>query len=237
MSIHPYSKPGFTRIDLVAALFVAFMAVALLLPGCEQQQVGRRRAECRNNEEMLAKALLSFESANHQFPGYRQELAKNDAGWGVMILPYIDRNDLWRQWQQGKVAKARITRTICPLDPPPSTGPEDGWSSYSANARVCGDGTGLTLAYINSKDGAANTLLLGENLREMKPHTWWDTEPKLVCFSEGTFDNNLQSKHGNGVNVTFCDGHSAFLRDDIGDDVYKALVTPDGGENLDTSKL
>ena len=62
-------------------------------------------------------ALLGYESQHQQFPGYRQELAGTDAGWGVMILPYIDRCDLWQDWKQGKVRKALLRLMICPSDP------------------------------------------------------------------------------------------------------------------------
>jgi hypothetical protein len=37
--------------------------------------------------------------------------------------------------------------------------------------------------------------------------------------------------------VSWCDGHVSFLRDDIGDDLYSALVTADGGEKVDESEL
>src|SRR5208282_3508166 len=196
-------KSSFTRTDLVAVTVVAFLAIAMLLPGCEQNRVGARRAQCANNEIELSKALLGYEGQNRQFPGYRQTLANVDAGWGVMILPQIERNDLWQEWKQGKVRKARIPLMICPLDLPPTSGPEDGWSSYAVNTHVCGDGAGLSLGYIASKDGVANTLLLAENLRSMKPHTWWDTEPKVVGFTDGPLAYNVQSNHGGGANVTF----------------------------------
>ena len=100
---------------------------------------------------------------------------------------------------------------ICPSDPPPSEGPEDGWSSYAVNTHVCGDGTGLSLDYIASKDGTSDTLLVAENLRSMKPHTWWDTVPNEVGFTDGPMADNVQSNHGGGVNVGFCDGHVMFL--------------------------
>jgi prepilin-type processing-associated H-X9-DG protein len=228
---------GLTRIDLIVAAFVALTSTALLLPGCEQSRIGARRAQCADNEVQLSRALLAFESQHGTFPGYRQPLANTDVGWGVMILPQIERSDLWEQWKKGKAAKALLNFTICPLDSPKNLGPEDGWSSYAVNTRICGDGEGLTAGYVASKDGKGNTLLLAENLRSMKPHTWWDSEPKVVGFSAGTLANNVQSNHGSGANVAFCDGHVLFLSEEFGDEVYNALVTPDGGEPIDASKL
>jgi prepilin-type N-terminal cleavage/methylation domain-containing protein/prepilin-type processing-associated H-X9-DG protein len=39
--------------------------------------------------------------------------------------------------------------------------------------------------------------------------------------------------HGQGVNVAFCDGHGAFLRDDIDYIVYQQLMTPNGRKCVD----
>jgi prepilin-type processing-associated H-X9-DG protein len=105
------------------------------------------------------------------------------------------------------------------------------------NTRICQDGAGLSLDYIASQDGTGSTLLVAENLRSMKPHTWWDTEPKVVGFTDGPMAFNVQSNHAGGAVVTFCDGHTAFLRDDIEDGVYQALVTPDGGEKVEADKI
>ena len=105
----PNVKSGFTRIDLVAVTFVAFMAVALLLPGCEQEQMAARRAACMGNEKQLSLALLAYEGQHHHFSGYRQTLADTDVGWGVIILPQIDRNDLWKEWNEGNGTKHCLT--------------------------------------------------------------------------------------------------------------------------------
>lgn len=41
------------------------------------------------------------------------------------------------------------------------------------------------------------------------------------------------SNHGSGAIVSFCDGHSQFLRDDIDYKVYQALMTPNGRKCID----
>ena len=191
--------------------------------------------QCMNNVKELCYALLGYEQLHHEFPGYRQKLANADAGWGMMILPQIERPDLWSLWNRGMPRKIPIKLMICPSDPPEKSGPEDGWSAYVVNTRICQDGRGLSLDYITSKDGTVDTLLLSENLRSKKRHTWWDTDPNMVGFTDGPMADNVQSNHGGGAVVTFCDGHSQFLRDDIDGSVFKALVTPDGGEKVDES--
>jgi prepilin-type processing-associated H-X9-DG protein/prepilin-type N-terminal cleavage/methylation domain-containing protein len=67
----------------------------------------------------------------------------------------------------------------------------------------------------------------------------------INCVGEDVYDNdpvfdpNLPrfarpaSNHGTGVNVAFCDGHTAFLRDNIDYVVYQQLLTPNGKKCVD----
>jgi hypothetical protein len=104
------------------------------------------------------------------------------------------------------------------------------------NTKVCTEGTGLSLDYVSSKDGVSETLLLSENLRINKAHTWWDTDPTKVGFTDGPMADNIASNHAGLVVVTFCDGRQYSLSDKIDNRVFKALVTPDGDEPLDDSE-
>jgi prepilin-type processing-associated H-X9-DG protein len=224
-------------IDVTVLLFLGLVAAAVLLPGCERGHSASRRAQCFNSQKQLCLALQWFEGAHKHFPGYKQELAGRDVGWPVILLPHLDRVDLWKTWKEGRQGKKLLRLMICPSDWPPNPGPEDGPCSYTVNTKICMDGKGLSLDYINSHDGGATTLLVGENLRIDKAHEWWDTDPARVGFTVGPMADNIRSNHRGGAIVGYCDGHVSFLRNDIGEDLYSALVTPDGGEEVDESKL
>ncbi|MGD0898547.1 MAG: DUF1559 domain-containing protein [Thermoguttaceae bacterium] len=229
---------GLTLVEVLVVVVIIVVATALLLQGCADIRGGSaRRAQCSNNEKNHTLALLNYEAAHKHFPGYKQELAGQDASWGVMLLPYLDRRDLWQQWKQGTPMKRFLRVYVCPSDPPKNMGREDGPSAYAVNTKVCKDGSGLSLDYVAKHDGTATTLLLSENLRTDKAHTWWDTDPLMVGFTDGPMAENVRSNHGSGVLAGFCDGHVAFLRDEIGDDLFKAIVTPDGGEPVDEGNL
>ena len=228
-------KRGLTLVELLALLFVLGLMIVLLLPATFTSHVNSWRAACTNYQKQLCLELMNYESSHKEFPGYKQDLAGNAASWVVMLLPYIDCNDLWSKWNAGTPEKEYLPVMVCPSDPSKITSPLDGPSSYVVNTKVCMDGKGLALDYISTKDGSAVTLLTGENLRIDKAHSWWDTDPIKVGFSTGKIADNLRSNHAGGAVVTFCDGHSAFFRDDIGESVFNALVTPDGGEKLDES--
>ena len=111
------------------------------------------------------------------------------------------------------------------------------------------------------KDGAAQTLMLGETLRttDWAEHaatevaggfTWelaggpdpTDAEHlvgptpsmpavgRLKITSDPPAPGQLSSNHSGGAIVTFCDGHTQFLRSDISYRVYQHLMTPNGSE-------
>jgi prepilin-type processing-associated H-X9-DG protein len=218
-------------------MLVIGVAVAVLLKGIESARESARWANCNNHEKQLTLALLNFEAAHKKFPGFKQELAGRDVSWVVMLLPHLDRLDLWKTWEKGEPQKKPLEVMFCPSDPPPSPGPGDGPCAYAVNTKICMDGKGLSLNYVGNHDGTATTLLLGENLRADRAHEWWDTDPGRVGFTVGRMVENVRSNHPRGANVGFCDGHVPVLRGDIGDDLYNALVTPDGGEKVDESEL
>jgi type II secretory pathway pseudopilin PulG len=220
-------RRGLTLVELLVLVFVLVVAVAVLLGALESSYESARRAHCANAHQQITLALLNYEAAHKQFPGYRQELAGHEAGWGVMILPYIDEGDVWWNWEAGKPQKILLEVMLCPSDRPETLGPADGPCSYNVNTKVCMNGEGLSSDSIKSKDRTATTLLLGENLRVDKAHSWWDTDPLKVGFTVGHMQDNLRSHHGNGALVGWCNGRVSFLRDDIGDEVYVHIVDPD----------
>jgi prepilin-type processing-associated H-X9-DG protein len=106
---------------------------------------------------------------------------------------------------------------------------------------------------LEMKDGASNTLLLSEN---NQARYWSDQDEFRIAFvfhpistpgttgKEANYRINAgrkisdddadlstarpSSNHPGGVMVTFCDGRTIFLREDIDYKVYQQLMTPDG---------
>jgi prepilin-type processing-associated H-X9-DG protein len=228
---------GLTLIEVLVLLFVISVALAALAMGCASARESARRATCESNQRQHTLALLQYDNLRRQFPGFRQKLAGQDASWVVMLLPYLDQDDLWQKWKAGTPQKACLMVMVCPSDWPDKASLADGPSAYAVNTKVCMDGKGLSVGYIADKDGTTCTLLISENLRIDKAHTWWDTDPLRVGFTNGPMAANIRSNHGGGAVAGFCDGHVMFLRGDLSDDLFKALVTPDGGEKVDESQL
>jgi hypothetical protein len=222
-----------------------------------------------NKQKQISLALLNYEYANRQFPGYVNRLGPTASGeplkasWVVMLFPYIERQALWEQWASGDSAPVYEKLVICPADPPKGATKTDAPLSYVVNCgrpgdeeteadgvffnHVDGKAIKMTTKYIMRHDGAESTLMLSENLQagnwidtdEANVGMVWPEEPQKCsrinrCPDVGDRPQSLQyarpsSHHANGVIVSFCDGCVLFLRDSIGYEVYKQMMSPTDG--------
>ena len=131
-------RRGFTLVELLVVITIIGMLMALLLPAVQAAREAGRRATCMNNEKNLSLALLNYESAKSEFPGFADLICVDtstagaplldgstniDGSWVISILPYIERNDLWNIWHDtnpmagvNRVLRPRVGLgvTMCP---------------------------------------------------------------------------------------------------------------------------
>jgi len=152
------------------------------MPAVQAAREAARRAQCSNNQKQISLAMLNYEAGRRKLPSLQNSLVGYATGvsWGVVILPFLDRVDLWNVWKSGGSGQRFLRITWCPSDPPTSNSATDTPCSYTANGLVIrnalyADTTTtpatyplqpLSLDYVNSHDGTATTLLLSENLRD-----------------------------------------------------------------------
>jgi prepilin-type N-terminal cleavage/methylation domain-containing protein len=254
--------PGFTLVELLVVMTIIAVLMGLLIPAVMQARDRAYQVKCLNNQRQLALGLTLFEQAKQHYPGYVNNVRGTKTSWIVPVLPYIGRTDLWESWRDAKPAYVRMELLLCPsaeiqpgfqtplsfvVNSGRATGEEKPANGVFLNASQSRS-QGNTAQYIDSHDGASNTLLTAENLQtlewriasdqEAKEGTGflWHDEPTAVRRINGWREAAIppdavradyarpSSNHFNVVLVTFCDGSGRTLSEDI----YKQLMTPYG---------
>lgn len=159
------SKRAFTLIELLVVTAVIAVLVALLVPAVQQAREAARRTQCRNNLKQLGLALHHYHDAHRVFPpgfisqqGWLGASNRNQFGWGVMVLPYLEQTNLYSRfnfdrpnWDESigigslmennrKLSATKLSVFRCASDIAPDTidrsclpqaGPTQGTSNYS----------------------------------------------------------------------------------------------------------
>jgi len=179
-SRYPASRGGFTLVELLVVITIIAVLMGLLLPAVQAAREAARRTGCQNNQYQLAFAAIRHEQQNGFVPGWRNTgPAGGGSPWTIMILPFIERNDIYKSVGSSGLSpnSVFVTTFVCPSSPPETqTGPTLAYAgnctfSDPVNATrsqgVMLDTTDvatgrLSMDDISSNDGTAYTLLLSE---------------------------------------------------------------------------
>ncbi len=133
------TRSGWTIIELMVALVVTGLLVALLVPALIQVRETSRKTACGSR-------LGQIGQATHGYAGQQADFLPNGASWRVQLLPWLGEINAFRQIQtaaeglpmpEGVLAKERAAAALPVIDVytcPSAGGPEiqNGWvSSYS----------------------------------------------------------------------------------------------------------
>ena len=130
-------RRGFTLIEIMVAISIIGILIALLLPAVQSAREVARRAQCVNNLKQIGIALHAYHQAVGRFP-LATAVAYSSVGfrtdWGTwsgqaMMLPYLDQAPLynainfsWTCWygtgQQinGTAFNTKVSTFLCPSD-------------------------------------------------------------------------------------------------------------------------
>lgn len=180
------TRRGFTLVELLVVIAIISTLLGLLLPAVQSAREAARRNTCSNNVSQLTKALIAFDGKRQFVPGWRNTVkcpaaasGNNSPPWSVMILPEIERRDIFSLVETTSPAATSATVYLeiynCPTSPT-SGGPS---IAYAGNCGIPTNGTpnkgdGLMfnnsgaspirigLDYVSAGDGCTTTLALAE---------------------------------------------------------------------------
>lgn len=82
---------AFTLVELLVAIAIIGVLIALLLPAVQAAREAMRRTQCANNQRQLAFASHGFHDTYGAFPLGTYDDANKNFSWRTWILPYIEQ--------------------------------------------------------------------------------------------------------------------------------------------------
>ncbi len=242
-------------VAIPAVLFVGGILVALLLPAVQAAREAARRVQCTNNLKQISLALHNYAQQYKCFPP--AYIADKDGkpmhSWRVLILPFLEENELYRQYKfdepwdgpHNKLLAARMPSFYrCPTEHGDSFAPETSYAMIVGPHAFSDGPTPRSPEQIGMKDGLSNTIMAAEcagaGINWMEPRDL-DTE-KMTFHIDTSSDHSkpttdISSCHPGTANVAFGDGSVRALSSSTDPKVLEALTTIDGGETIRAEDL
>lgn len=178
MKNYQAKRRGFTLIELLVVIAIIAILIALLLPAVQQAREAARRTTCKNNMKQLGLALHNYHDVHRTFPSgwiavsaspHMAHDGLNGAGWGTMILPYLEQAPLYGKFDSkfaiedpvnADFLKEILPSWQCPSDPKPNMWQilhEDGSGTVLADLPTANYIASFGTEELDGCEGAAGT--------------------------------------------------------------------------------
>lgn len=230
-------------LGVLASVAFVVLLVILLLPSMQATRTPSNRLVCANMLKQIAVALQTYHDAHGTFPPafVADDEGKPVHSWRVLLLPYFEGTDmhaLYRRYRLDEPWNSAQNRELADEMPYFCHCMSDDAECETSYVAVVGERTswpgavGRPISQIT--DGTSRTICIAEVKNSCI--NWM--EPRDLTFEEACRGINrpplsISSAHRDGANVLFCDGSVHYLTDTTSADALRALLTSDGGEQLD----
>jgi prepilin-type processing-associated H-X9-DG protein len=213
------------------------VTIALLLPAVQAAREAARRAQCTNNCKQIGLAIANYENLKGTYPpaAIAGEDGKPLLSWRVAILPFLEQNELYKQFHldepwdspHNKALVEKMPKSYaCPSDPTGNA--KKGMTTYRVFLGPKAAFEGSAGQKLNTfTDGTSNTILMVES----KDAVPW-TKPDELPFDPEADQPPAGpgSHHPGGYQALFADGSVKFLKTTLDTKTLRALITRNGGE-------
>ena len=107
------TRPAFTLVELLVVIAIIGILVALLLPAVQAAREASRRAACVNNLHQLGIALHNYHDVHTTLPGGSDYSALNRQPWSKAILPFLELQNLYDQFDHGVALSQTVNAPLC----------------------------------------------------------------------------------------------------------------------------
>ncbi len=227
------------RIALAGGVLLCFLIAGVLLRNAivESQTVEKRIIAC-NHFKCIGLAMSNFAYAHECLPpavghgstGFASA-SKPPVSWRVLLLPYIEEQDLYEQYDFDEPWDGPNNRKLLNKIPPLYRSPgAAGDPTHATVFVITGPETvfpkGDKVTFESIGDSASNTALAVEAIR---PVPW--TKPEDIEYDLTFRSSSLGGVYPNGFHVLFCDGFVDFVEDTVDDNRIRAMFTKHGDES------
>ena len=224
-----------SRVSIVATDEVAMtpVLIGMLLPAAQQTRAAARRTQSMNNMRQMTLAAHNYASAHNGFPAQANydKNGKPLLSWRVHVLPYIEQQELYDQFHLDEPWDSPHNRKLIKKMPQvyssPSVAPGPGKTVYLGVAGEGGLFGNKKRNFAEIKDGLSNTAMMIE-VDSNRAVEW--TKPVDYEFSPRTGLSGVGNVNPGVILVTMADGSVRAVSRSVNIDVWKALMTIDGGE-------
>lgn len=218
----PARSRAFTLVELMVVMTVVLILASLLVGAMRNAQSGANQISCMNRLRQLQMAwMLYVDEHNDQLPLNRTASpGKNSPGSWVVGNPKEDRDTLGLE--MGTLFPYHNSAAIyrCPADASFVTGTKIlRTRSYSISRYMNGDGAGLEPKIKKThpaiiSPGPASIFVF---IEEHEDSLWagsFDVAPRggFALSSTTGWSSTPSSRHNQGANITFADGHNEYWR-------------------------
>jgi len=207
-----------------------------------------------NNMRQIMIAMHNYHEDYNNLPSPAALPKNGGAGgksllsWRVTILPYIEADQLYKQFKLDEPWDSEHNKAVFEKNPMPKIyehpGKKDGASKMTyykvfvskpddQNPAGFTHGKKLSLGQLTVMDGTSNTV----GLIEAGPPVSWTKPDDIEFDSTATLPKMISPWKDPRVNVAFFDGSVRQLVLGIHEDLWKAIITRRGGETVDVGKL